>query len=228
MEFFIETFPVLVAFENLDLLENLQIAKKAINGLSGIYAFVHIPTGTSYIGSSMDLCVRIMDHILNHSSNPHLQSAILKYGLSSFVFVILQYCNSSDLLKLEQYFLDILFSLPVHLRYNFLPSAGSPLGVVRSEETRANMSKSQQLVDRSGANNPMSGKVPANAFQSGDNNPISIQVYVYSAVDNVLVRSFPSQSSCSEWLSVNQSIVSKYIKSGKVWKELYVFRNSSL
>ena len=53
MSLFIDTFPVLVAFENLDLLENLQIAKKVLNGHSGIYAFVHILTGTSYIGSSI-------------------------------------------------------------------------------------------------------------------------------------------------------------------------------
>ena len=75
MTIFIETFPVLVAFDNLDMLESLQIAKKALYGLSGIYGFVHIPTGTSYIGSSIDLGVRIMDHINNHSSNIYLQNA---------------------------------------------------------------------------------------------------------------------------------------------------------
>src|SRR4051794_15818521 len=46
MDIFIDTFPVLVAFENLDMLENLQIAKKVLNGQTGIYAFVHIPTGS--------------------------------------------------------------------------------------------------------------------------------------------------------------------------------------
>jgi len=55
MPIFIETFPVLVAFENLDTLESIQIAKKALYGLSGIYGVVHIPTGTSYIGSAVDL-----------------------------------------------------------------------------------------------------------------------------------------------------------------------------
>jgi hypothetical protein len=74
MTIFIETFPVLVAFDNLDQLESLQIAKKALDGLSGIYGFVHIPTGTSYIGSSVDLGGRIMDHIQNNSSNLHLQN----------------------------------------------------------------------------------------------------------------------------------------------------------
>src|SRR3954471_6955620 len=101
MDIFTNTFPVLLAFENLDMLENLQMAKKALYGLSGIYAFVHIETGACYIGSSIDLCGRIMDHINGNSSNPHLHYAILKYGLSLYAFVILEYCLSSDLLKRE-------------------------------------------------------------------------------------------------------------------------------
>src|SRR3954463_2245886 len=153
MTIFIETFPVLVAFDNLDMLESQQIAKKALYGLSGIYGVVHIPTGTSYIGSSVYLADRIMDHILNNSSNLHLQSAILKYGLSHFAFVILEYCISSDMLKREQHYLDILFSLPVHLRYNFNPTASSMLGYKHTEETLAKMSEAQ-----TGANNPMFGK----------------------------------------------------------------------
>ena len=49
----------------------------------------------------------------------------------------MEFCDPEVLLQREQYYLDILFSLPANLRYNFLPTAGSPLGVVRSEETRA-------------------------------------------------------------------------------------------
>jgi group I intron endonuclease len=155
MTLFIDTFPVLVAFDNLDMLESLQIAKKALYGLSGIYGFVHIPTGTSYIGSSMDLCERIMDHILNNSSNLHLQSAIVKYGLSHFAFVILEYCIPSDLLKREQHFLDLLFSLVKELRYNFARFAKSPFkGLTHTPESRAKISDS-----KSGANHPMFGAV---------------------------------------------------------------------
>jgi group I intron endonuclease len=91
------------------MLENLQLAKDALKGKSGIYAFVHIVTGTCYIGSSIDLADRIMDHINGYSSNQHLQYAIAKYGLSSFAFVILQYCIPSDLLEQEQLFFKEIF-----------------------------------------------------------------------------------------------------------------------
>jgi len=94
-----------------------------------------------------------MDHILNNSSNLHLQSAIVKYGLSLYAFVILEYCISSDMLKREQHFLYILFSLPKNLRYNFLPTAGSTLGYKHTDDARTKMSDS-----KTGANNHMYGK----------------------------------------------------------------------
>jgi group I intron endonuclease len=228
MTIFIETFTVLVAFENLDTLESLQIAKKPLYGLSGIYGFVHIPTGTSYIGSSVDLGGRIMDHILNNSSNLHLQSAMVKYGLSHFAFVILEYCLSSDMLKREQHYLDILFSLPANLRYNFARFAESPFkGLTHTPESKALISDA-----KIGANNPMSCITPTNAFQSGANNPMygklpanAMTIYICS-LDNVPVQTFSSQVAAAKWLGVSNITVSTYIKSGKVFNKLYVFRKS--
>jgi group I intron endonuclease len=86
-----------------------------------------------------------MDHILNNSSNLHLQSAIVKYGLSHFAFVILEYCISSDMLKRspEQHFLDILFSLPANLRYNFARFAEASFkGLTHTPESKALISTS--------------------------------------------------------------------------------------
>jgi hypothetical protein len=60
------------------------------------------------------------------------------------------------------------------LRYNFLPTAGSPLGVKRSDETKAKMSESI-----TGDKNPMYGKV------SG----VAQAVYLYS-IDSTLIREF--------------------------------------
>jgi group I intron endonuclease len=228
MPIFIETFTVLLSFENLDTFESLQIAKKALDGLSGIYGFVYIPTGTSYIGSSVDLADRIMDHIRYNSSNPHLQSAIVKHGLSHFAFVILEYCLSSDVLKREQHYLDILFSLPANLRYNFARFAEAPFkGLTHTPESKALISDA-----KIGANNPMSCITPTNAFQSGANNPMygklpanAMTIYICS-LDNVPVQTFSSQVAAAKWLGVSNITVSTYIKSGKVFNKLYVFRKS--
>jgi len=132
----------------------------------------------------------------------------------------------------KQKYLKWLFSLRKELCYNFSPIAGSPLGVVRSEETRAKLSDANK-----GENNPMFSKfgiTPTNAFQSGANNPMfgitpanAMTINVYS-LDNVLVCSFTSQVAAAKWLGVSNMTVSNYIKSGNVWNKLYTFRKSTL
>jgi len=84
-------------------------------------------------------------------------------------------------------------------------------GRTHTPETRVQMGDA-----KIGARNPMHGKVPANAMT----------INVYSRA-NVLVRSFTSQVAAAEWLGVSNFTVHKYIKSGKVWNNLYTFRKSS-
>jgi len=113
----------------------------------------------------------------------------------NFTFAVVEFCDLEVLLQREQHYLDILFSLPANLRYNFSRFAeasfkglthseetlaqmrDSHTGKTHSEETRAKMSDShtgkthtpETLVKISEA---MSGKVPANAFQTGALNPM--------------------------------------------------------
>jgi group I intron endonuclease len=110
-------------------------------------------------------------------------------------------------------------------------------GKTHTEDTRAQMSKSQQLVDRSGANHPMYGRTGAlNPMfgRTGANHPMfgitptnAMTINVYTK-DNVLVHSFPSQVAVAKWLGIKQYTVSRFIKTGKVWNNQYTFRNSSL
>jgi len=67
-------------------------------------------------------------------------------------------------------------------------------GKTLSTETRAQMSKSQQLVDRSGANHHMYGKVAANAMT----------IYIYS-LDNVPVQTFSSMTAAAKFLNTSSS-----------------------
>ena len=63
----------------------------------------------------------------------------------------------------------------------------------------------------------MYGKVAANAM--------TINVY---SLDNQLVREFSSQVACAKWLGVSEGSVRNYIRSGKVFKGLYLLSNSLL
>ena len=210
-----------------------------------------------YIGSSIDIGTRLVRHLVINNTNEHLQHAITKYGLENFSFCVVEFyevnpsvsleTNKANLLALEQKHLDWLFTLPESLRYNYNPTAGSILGYIHSEETRAQISDSisganNHMYGRTGALNPLYGKVPASAFQSGANNPMygrtgplntmygkvpanAITIDVYD-LDNVLVHSFPSQVAAAKWLNIPRTTFQKFLSSGKVWNNQYKFRKS--
>ena len=100
--------------------------------------------------------------------------AIAKYGLSSFIFKVVEFCSKELLLSREQHYLYWLFLQPAAFRYNFLQVAGSSLGFKHSEESKAKMRgrthseeskakiSSSMLGKSAGKNNPMFGKIPPN------------------------------------------------------------------
>jgi group I intron endonuclease len=78
--------------------------------ISGIYKILNKTNGKFYIGSSSDIKNRWMCHkkLLrkNRHDNNHLQCAWNKYGESNFEFLILNECLDSELLTVEQKYLD--------------------------------------------------------------------------------------------------------------------------
>lgn len=62
---------------------------------------------------------------------------MLKHGYSNFTLDILEYCDSSEALQREPYYIDLLKP-----RYNLLLIAGSRLGSKHSEEVKAKISAS--------------------------------------------------------------------------------------
>jgi group I intron endonuclease len=61
-----------------------------------------------------------------------INKALIKYGYSNFQLEILEYCDSSDLIKIEQHYLELLKP-----EYNILQIAGSSLGYKHTEKTLA-------------------------------------------------------------------------------------------
>jgi group I intron endonuclease len=67
-----------------------------------------------------------------------INKALLKYGYSNFTLEIIEYCDRKDVLVREQYYLDLCKP-----EYNILNVAGSSLGYIHSENTRAKMKESR-------------------------------------------------------------------------------------
>lgn len=103
---------------------------------SGIYKIVNKANGKCYIGSAVHIATRWSGHKSRLSKGTHhspkLQNAWGKYGSDSFVFEVVELVeNKLDLIAAEQRWID--FVKPF---YNIAPTAGSPLGVKQSDETR--------------------------------------------------------------------------------------------
>lgn len=100
----------------------------------GIYKIFNTINGDCYVGSSIDLNKRYRQHILLLKKGKHhsikLQRAIDKYGIDSFVFVVIETCEEGELKNKEQEYLNI------GNKYNISKSSKSPmLGRKHSEET---------------------------------------------------------------------------------------------
>src|SRR3990167_10276418 len=114
----------------------------AVQMPGGIYQIRNTVNGKRYVGSAENLVRRESAHWTNlrrgahHSA--HLQRAWNKYGEKNFEFLVVGRCAPERLVDLEQEVID-------HLKpeYNINPTAGSSLGIRRSEETRRKISESK-------------------------------------------------------------------------------------
>lgn len=113
---------------------------------TGIYIITNKLNFKLYVGSAINIEYRWKKHkeqLRSHRhGNQHLQSAWNKYGEHNFEFCILEECNISELLIREQAWID-------HTNcctngYNISPTAGSPLGVKHTDETKQRISNSQK------------------------------------------------------------------------------------
>ena len=169
--------------------------------------------------------------------NMMIHKALLKYGYSGFQLEILEYCNKSELMAKEQYYLDLLTP-----EYNILKKAGSFLGFVHSEETIAKFRKiginrfysnehkaklialnkkkyeskeflEMQQKDKKGENNPLFGKIKTASTLA----KITKIVYVYNSIDNSLIGEF-STVGCSKFFKMGKDTLTKYLNNGLPYK----------
>lgn len=112
---------------------------------SGIYLITCTVNGKIYVGSSVDMRHRLLEHTSclrrDCHQNKHFQSAWRKHGETVFVCEVLELCESTVLLEREQYWLDTLKPYQRGIGYNIGQVAGAASrGRKASPQTRAKLS----------------------------------------------------------------------------------------
>jgi len=170
-KYILNTFPQFLYYQNL-------FYRKIGEKMQGIYQIRNTANGKIYIGSSVDIERRWMEHEIrlnkNSHPNPHLQSSWNKYGEENFVFEVIEdVLRNEYLLVREQWFLDNIIRWGID--YNIARKTSDVMrGRTHSDESKRKMSES-----RSGENHRMFGKHHSDETKrkiseslSGENNPM--------------------------------------------------------
>ena len=122
----------------LSPMDDWKTISQLTSGVSGVYALVNKVNGKVYIGSSVNLYLRLRDYFspwyATTFPNLLISKAVVKYGLVNFAVLILEITDMNDTLKAEQGYLDDFSP-----EYNVLKQAGRPVGYTHTEESKAKM-----------------------------------------------------------------------------------------
>lgn len=131
-------------YTNLHIKENRDKMSKDLRNKQGIYMIFNLVTENYYIGSASTnrFMSRFTKHLISLIGSKVVKNSVLKYGLSNFAFIIVEYYpdpinrdNNKLLLQLEDKYLKTL--LP---NYNILTEAGNSFGYKHNEEIKKKMS----------------------------------------------------------------------------------------
>ena len=100
----------------MNILEKYTKFKKGdLYGKSGVYVILNVNNQKIYIGETTNIESRCIEHIRrllsNKHVNEHLQNAVNLYGIDSFTFDVLEFCDSINTKKKEHYWVSKLHAL---------------------------------------------------------------------------------------------------------------------
>ena len=198
---------------------------------TGVYCLVNLTNGHIYIGSSINLAVRMRNYLnttfLKNKRNKNMPiiQALLKYGQDNFAVLIVEYVDVEILAIRETHYITQL--LPY---YNVLKQGYSSLGYKHTEETkkmltelaknRVHSSSTKVLISRAlvGQNNPFYNKnhswesklrmIEANSKYS---------VYIYNSFRELLVI-FPSVKTLAKLINSNHFTLKNNIENGTLFR----------
>jgi group I intron endonuclease len=182
-----------------------------------------------------------MDHIKGRDSNIRLQRAINKIGLSKFN-ILIYYFHTDSAVLLTDIETSIIASFPFDSLYNFKKEANSMLGYKHTKEAiekiklrylnknnhpmfgKKHTDLSLSLITKPGKLNPMFGKKHRLSTIKLMSLKKSIRPIGLYDFNHNLIEKFINQVELANKFNICKSTVSRYIKSGKIFKEKYFIK----
>lgn len=123
---------------------HLLVHLRYCNMDSGIYKIVNNINKKVYIGSSKNIRHRWAVHLHELKNNKHhsirLQRSFNKYGVDSFEFVVIEYCELDKLLQLEVDYINEYNSCLPENGYNMVENVSNPMfGRKHTEQAKEKM-----------------------------------------------------------------------------------------
>jgi group I intron endonuclease len=222
-------------------LSDTNLLKRDLRKLGGVYGLIHVKSSKQYIGSSLNIYSRLQDHIKGKDSNLRLQRSIKKYGLQNFNAVI-YYLHKDPAVLLTDIETMVMSAFPFSSLFNFKKEANSMLGYKHTKQAIEKM-KSRFVIK---TNHPMFGKTHNKITLSliskpGKLNPmfrkphseytknlISIKKSIrplglYDESNNIIEK-YSNQVELANKFALHKTTISKYIKSGKLFKGKFYIR----
>ena len=218
--------------------ESKQQIKKDQTDKTGVYCLVNLINGHIYIGSSVNLALRMSNYLnttyLKNSKNVNMPiiQALLKYGQANFAVLIVEYVDIKNLVIRETFYITNL--LPY---YNILKQGYSSLGYKHTEATKQMLSelaknrvhsdKTKILISKAlvGENNPFYNKnhsLEAKLRMIEANT--AYPVYIYNSFKILLVN-FPSVKTLAKLIKSNHSTIISFIKNKTLFRGEWYFSN---
>jgi len=201
---------------------------------AGVYQFINLLTGDSYVGSSTNLSRRLRQYYsYSFISSPArgksiIFSSILRNGYSNFSLTILEYCEINDSMNREQFYIDVI--LP---SMNILQIAGNSLGYKHTKESIAKISyiKKDSCF---GSNNGFyskqhtleNRKLLSEIAKARPKSPNAKSV-ILSDSNHIFIQEFKSMTALSLFLKADKGTLAKYRELGKLFRGLYYIKSIS-